>query len=132
MKFYLNEKERSVNTLSPDFAALQRERCGRDSSAEVVVKVRTLGEILRTHKLDDRPIQFLSVDVEGLDLEVLESNDWSKYIPNVILCEDLGLRDLETGPGSGSWKFLHDRGYSLLCKCVHTLVFAHHTFEPVD
>jgi len=132
LKLYINQSERGVNTLSPEFAALQRERWGRQYSSETVVRTQTLGEILDAHKPDNRTIQFLSVDVEGLDLEVLESNDWQKYIPSVILCEDLNLCNLECRSSSQMWTFLHAKGYVLLSKCVHTLVFAHRTFKTVD
>jgi FkbM family methyltransferase len=132
LKLYINESEPCVNTLSPDFAALQRERWGRRYSFETVVRTHTLAEILHAHKPDDRPIQFLSVDVEGLDLEVLESNDWKKYVPNVILCEDLTLRNVECGSRSDVWAFLRARGYGLVAKCVHTLVFAHTAYKTFD
>jgi FkbM family methyltransferase len=131
LKLYVFD-DRAVNTLSPDYARVQRERWGRRLTSEIAVRTHTLAEILDAHKPDDRPIQFLSVDAEGLDLEVLESNDWDKYIPNVILCEDLALRNLECLSSSGTWTFLHARGYTLLCKYVHTLVFAHATYKTVD
>jgi FkbM family methyltransferase len=132
LKLYINDSERGVNTLSPDFAALQSERWGRRYSSETVVRTRTLAEILDAHKPDDRPIQFLSVDVEGLDLEVLESNDWEKYVPSVILCEDLTFRNVECRSNSDIWTFLYARGYVLVGKCVHTLVFAHSTYKTFD
>jgi hypothetical protein len=31
---------------------------------------------------------FLSIDVEGLDLTVLSSNDWSRYLPRVVCVEE--------------------------------------------
>ena len=124
--------EHAVNTLSPDFARLQWEQFGRRFTSEIVVRTHTLAEILHAHKPDHRPIQFLSVDVEGLDLEVLESNDWDRYIPNVILCEDLSLRNVECLSSSGVWAFLHARGYTLVGKCAHTLVFAHYTYKTVE
>jgi FkbM family methyltransferase len=95
MTLYINKSERGVNTLSPEFATVQRERWGRRFTSEIVVRTHTLAEILHAHKPDDRPIQFLSIDVEGLDLEVLESNDWDKHVPNVVLCEDNALSNAE-------------------------------------
>jgi FkbM family methyltransferase len=132
LKLYINEDERGVNTLSPEFAARQWERWGRRYSSETSVRAYTLSEILRAHKPDARPIQFLSVDVEGMDLEVLKSNDWDNYMPNAILCEDLSLRDVECRSNSEMWTFLHGKGYSLLAKCVHTLVFVHNTYRGAD
>jgi FkbM family methyltransferase len=132
LRLYINEREPGVNTLSPEFATMQGERWGRRFTSEIVIRTHTLAEVLHAHKPDDRPIQFLSVDVEGLDLEVLESNDWEKYIPNVILCEDLTLRNVECSSDSAIWTFLLTKGYALLGKCVHTLVFAHNTYKAFD
>jgi FkbM family methyltransferase len=132
MTLYVNKSEGEVNTLSPDFAALQSKLWGRKYSSEIAVRTQTLAEILDAHKPDDHPIQFLSIDVEGLDLEVLESNNWEKYRPNVVLAEDTSLRSFERQEESEVWRFLHARGYLLVAKCVHTLVFAHSSHKTVD
>lgn len=59
-------------------------------SAEVIavekVMVLPLREIFREH-LQRREIDFLSVDVEGLDEGVLMSNDWALYRPKVVMVE---------------------------------------------
>jgi hypothetical protein len=34
-------------------------------------------------------IDFLSVDTEGFDMEVLKSNDWNKFRPKAIVLETL-------------------------------------------
>lgn len=49
------------------------------------VKTRTLRDICDEYKVSS--IQFLKVDVEGLEYEVLKGNDWSKYRPEVICIE---------------------------------------------
>lgn len=35
----------------------------------------------------DKQIDILSIDVEGLDMAVLESNNWEKYRPTYIIVE---------------------------------------------
>jgi FkbM family methyltransferase len=52
----------------------------------------------------------LSIDVEGLDLAVLSSNDWSKYTPRVVCVEewDSTLNDFEQ---SEIHLYMTDRGY---------------------
>jgi FkbM family methyltransferase len=128
MKLYVNANDGEVNTLSPSFSAIQ-EQWGRSYSSEIVVKTRTLAEILDTYKPNDRRVDFLSVDVEGLDLDVLESNNWEKYQPSVILSEDISLDNYECLEESEMWRFLHAKGYRLVAKCVHTLVFVHTSYS---
>jgi FkbM family methyltransferase len=55
---------------------------------EVVVKVNPLSEIFaKTQKLHNGNIDFISVDTEGYDLVVLQSNDWTKYRPKFVIVE---------------------------------------------
>jgi len=51
-----------------------------------VVPVRTLESICDEH-VWDRQIDVLSVDVEWLDMQVLESNNWEKYRPRYVIVE---------------------------------------------
>lgn len=50
------------------------------------IEVRPLSDIFAKYAAD-RNIDFLSVDAEGMDLDVLKSNDWQKYRPLLILVE---------------------------------------------
>ena len=67
-------------------------------------------------------INFLSVDVEGLDLQVLASNDWNKYRPKVVLAEVLGA-SLNTIKQDPVYKYLTNQGYILFSKLIHTCIF---------
>jgi len=78
--------------------------------------------ILDNHLPLGQSIDFLSVDVEGLDLQVLESNDWKKYSPKVILVEILGNR-LTTIENDPVYNFMINQGYILFAKLVYTCIF---------
>ena len=67
-------------------------------------------------------IDFFSIDVEGLDLEVLESNDWQKFAPDFIVAECLNtsLMDLQNDPVC---KFLSAQGYIPLAKMANSVIF---------
>lgn len=53
---------------------------------DYTVKVTTLKDIFAKHS-PNRGIDFLKVDVEGHELEVLKGNDWKKYKPRVVTFE---------------------------------------------
>ncbi len=58
-----------------------------------------LKQILDEHLPAGTTIDFLTVDVEGMDLDVLLSNDWSRYRPRFILVEIKGsLADVQSNP----------------------------------
>ena len=80
------------------------------------VDLKRLDEVLREH-CDDRDIDFMSIDTEGLDLEVLHSNDWETFRPRVICIESVrhgserasDEQDLECA------RFLREVGYRKTC-----------------
>ena len=57
--------------------------------AEHRVRTRTLASICQEHAVPAR-FEFLSVDVEGHDLEVLRSHDFDAYRPRLVVVEVLG------------------------------------------
>jgi len=86
------------------------------------IPVERLDRILAQHLPAGQRIDFLSVDVEGLDLAVLESNDWRLYRPQCVLVEALDA-SLEQALGSDVYTFMSKQGYELLAKTFNTLMF---------
>lgn len=112
--------EPALNTFDP--AALERATAaGYRVVEERELMTTTLGDLLREHLPGGR-IDFLSVDVEGFDAEVLESNDWDAFSPEIVLAETLGqtLDDVQASPVA---RVLADRSYKLLSKTANTSIF---------
>jgi FkbM family methyltransferase len=86
------------------------------------IKTYTLEDILDTYLPDSQEIDFLSVDVEGLDLDVLESNNWEKYRPRFVVVEILH-DSLEEVISSEIYRFLSEAGYMAYSKTVNTVIF---------
>jgi FkbM family methyltransferase len=86
------------------------------------IDVRPLSQVLKEHLPSERTIDFMSVDVEGLDLDVLRSNDWTLYRPSYLLAEilDSSLSDIENHLVT---QFMAEVGYRVYAKCVHTVIF---------
>ncbi len=88
---------------------------------ELDIDVLPLGDVLDQHLPANTKIDFLSIDVEGLDYQVLLSNNWSKYKPDVILVEEsVNVDDLNNSP---IYKFLKDMGYRFFAKTLRTCVY---------
>jgi FkbM family methyltransferase len=81
------------------------------------IKIRTikLSELFDSLKIKN--IDFMSLDVEGLDLEVLKSNDWQKYRPKVLVVESVAYsyspRELDHITNIKT--FLESVGYKYFC-----------------
>lgn len=95
---------------------------------EIKIETLTLVEVLDAYLPSDTTIDFLSVDVEGLDFQVLTSNDWSKYMPNVVLVEDSNF-SFDSSDNSKIYKFLMDKGYHLVAKTWNTVFYINNFFN---
>ena len=75
-------------------------------------------------------IDFMTVDVEGFDHEVISSNDWDLYRPRVVLVELLNtdIQNLDMHPTS---QILCQRNYRVIAKTFNTYFFvANEAFPP--
>lgn len=88
----------------------------------IKITTKRLGTVLDKYMSKDQKINFLSIDVEGFDFEVLESNDWNKYIPNYILIE-MHYFNMEYLKESAIYRFLINKGYKLVSVVYITLIF---------
>ncbi len=70
----------------------------------------------------DPVIDFLSIDVEGTEMDVLKSNDWSRFKPRVIVIEVLG-KTLSTVSSSAEYQFLTNLGYVPVSMLYHSVIF---------
>jgi len=119
---YYMFNEPALNGFSRELA---RERDGRGDCRVIAkqdITTATLEEILDKYLPDGQEIDFMSVDVEGLDLQVLKSSNWEKYRPAYVLAEILNS-SLETLAASDIHAFLTKAGYASYAKTVHTVVF---------
>lgn len=122
LRFFQYE-EPALNTLSAEIVR-RREKDAPQYRLKGVVDLvpRRLGEILSEHVPSGQVIDLLNVDVEGHDLEVLESNDWERFKPRAIVAELLGAGFAEM-ERTALFQFLTARGYKLQSKLVNSAVF---------
>jgi hypothetical protein len=93
----------------------------------ISLQTAPLGEVLEQYLPAGQTIDFMSVDAEGLDLDVLRSNDWEKYSPGVVLAEASEEADLEALLNSELVRFMREKGYSLMARTPRTVFFQRHS-----
>lgn len=64
----------------------QKHKGFKSTGRSIDVQVIPLSEIFSLHKVPSI-FEFLSVDVEGAELDVLMSNDWTKWRPRLLVVE---------------------------------------------
>jgi FkbM family methyltransferase len=91
------------------------------------VKVSTmpLSKILDQHLPQYQKINFFSIDVEGFDMDVINSNNWSKYRPDYIVVEDhhlvnKSLLDIQT---SETNHLLMNLNYIPIAKAFYSVIY---------
>ena len=112
----------ALNGFSSDLSIERDETTTYFIEDVVSIDVVPLGEILDEHLPSDQGIDFMSVDVEGHDLQVLKSNDWERYRPKYVLVEVLGCNVGDAGQ-SDVGLFMFGKGYELYAKSVNTAFF---------
>ncbi|MEI7451738.1 MAG: FkbM family methyltransferase [Candidatus Falkowbacteria bacterium] len=80
-------KEDTLSTFSKDIAE-DYQKMGHRVKGVKSVEVCRLDSIFDKH-LNGKKIDFITIDTEGNDLDVLKSNDWSKYRPSYLVVETL-------------------------------------------
>jgi FkbM family methyltransferase len=86
------------------------------------IPVEPLSKILEENVPAGKQIDLMNIDVEGLDLQALESNNWDKFSPTVIIIEDHKFQP-ENPMESQIVQFLKEKGYTLKANCLISLVF---------
>lgn len=117
---YYEFSESAVSTFSEEFYKMRIEQ-GSQFVGTKTIETKTLAEVFDQY-LNGRSIDVLDVDTEGIDVQVLKSNNWDKYKPTLILVEDQdesvsNLEELET------YKLLKPLGYKLIAKTISTAIY---------
>jgi FkbM family methyltransferase len=124
--YSLGEDENSMNSFSKDF--MRYLDIEEKVSERIQIQAYPLSEILDQHLPPNQTIDFFTVDVEGMELKVLTSNNWDKYRPKVIMIESFEVfsRDffeLDTV------EFLRGVNYRVIAKTPNEIVFLDNTFR---
>lgn len=119
---YYQFDEPALNGFSADLS-LARERQGISSIINTTkVETLTLKKLLSEKLPPNQTIDFLTVDVEGLDLDVLMSNDWDLFRPRLVLAEVL-VSSLDSIFEHPIVAFMRSQGYRLYSKSMNTAFF---------
>lgn len=87
------------------------------------IPVKPLRDVLAEHLPPGQAIDFMTVDVEGLDLQVLRSNDWDRFRPRLILAEDATVVTLDDARNAPLCQYLASVGYTVIGKAALTMFF---------
>ncbi|MCS7036522.1 MAG: FkbM family methyltransferase [Saprospiraceae bacterium] len=114
--------EPALNTFDERTAHIHLQNSRYYVIKTIEVPVEPLLKVLKDHLPPGQKIDLLSIDVEGFDLQVLQSNDWSLYSPEFILVEEVHF-SIEDYSRSAIYGFLKEKGYTLIAVMKRSLLF---------
>lgn len=121
-KFYFFHNRAPKNTIS--------KKSGAGAKLVKKIETDTLDNIIKKSKFPIKKIDFLSIDVEGNELNVLKGLNFKKYKPRVVVLEfiDPSIKEfyghkIENIINSKIYKFMKNRNYKLINWIHDDLVF---------
>mgnify|MGYP001393057396 CR=1 FL=1 len=118
---YYEFNDNALNTFDKNEANLKVQKNYKIVKSSKL-NVDRLENILEKHMKVQKNIDFMNIDVEGKDKEVLISNNWEKFRPKFILIETLN-RQGSMNINCDISDFLNTKGYSLINKAYDTCIF---------
>ncbi len=127
--FYLFN-EPALNTFDPELA-MARSIPPYELTSEVQVAIVPLREVFSKYLPANQSIDLLTIDVEGRDMDVLQSNDWRKYRPKIVAVEILG-KPVVDAASDPVVLYLADKQYVFYAKTVNTALFIDSTLPALS
>ena len=112
LNFYIFD-ESALNTFSEEEAEKSKPKYKVVNIQKL--KTKKLSEILDKHCSNNQKIDFFSIDTEGFDLKVLQSNNWDKYKPTILIIEFIDKKLLNI-LDSAIHRYIIALGYLLVAK----------------
>ena len=102
------------------------------------IEVNTLDNIIKESKIKIKEIDFLTIDVEGNELNVLQGLNFKKYKPKIIALEFINPNNkffyqqkIEDIQRSKIFKFMKNKGYKLSNWIHDDLIFVHKSISNI-
>jgi FkbM family methyltransferase len=111
--------EPALNSFSDKVADKHVSCFKAKQKVKVLPLSRIIGELLPV----GCTIDFLSIDVEGLDLEVLRSNDWEHFRPSIVLVEETSASTLVDVESLEVTVFMKQQEYKAFARTPSGLFF---------
>jgi FkbM family methyltransferase len=131
LTYYFIDDDSKMNSFSKDY--LSSINALKYVTKEIPIKVFTLESVLDKHVKHGQAIHLMNIDAEGLDIDILTSNNWEKYKPYVLVIE-LNCETIEDLLSNESVVFLKNIGYNMVFKNiivrgVASVIFIHSSFD---
>lgn len=125
---YFMFSEPALNTFSREIAESRKSQQLYRLVATTKVGVERLETVLNSHLPGGTQIDFMSIDAEGFDINVVHSNNWEKFRPKCVVVEALesSINDVLL---SALHMYLSDKNYEFFAKTHNSLFYVDRNFQ---
>lgn len=121
---YYMYREPALNTFSQGWVDAEPQNKRFYHLVDTVeIQTYPLAEILDRYLPPGQAIDFLAVDVEGLDLEVIQSSNWQRYRPRVVVLEQSDAHCLDQLQDDPATQYMASVNYSVLAKTFNSVFY---------
>lgn len=113
----------SCNTFSEAHRDRMLERSFMRQIDTIQVDIEPLATLLDRAQVTT--VDVLNIDVEGMNLAVLKSNDWARVVPKLICVEDDDLHIGSATVESSIHTYLAEKGYTLRARVGQSSLYSH-------
>ncbi len=119
---YFEFNEPALNTFDPIVAKSRQTSTPYKLLKSQDIPVERLDSLLHKYLPPKRVVDFMTIDVEGLDFNVLKSNNWKVVRPKYVLVELLSKSLVDAIEGE-IYKYMKSKNYDLFAKTYNTFIF---------
>ena len=119
IKLFYRRKMNVLNTTDESFA----KRNFPNGYESRDIECLSLNNILEKTRFKNKIIDFLNVDVENTEKDVLESLNFDIYKPKLI-CVEIHEENKESFKNNLTFKFLDEKGYKIVWKKEYSYIFS--------
>ncbi len=129
-KIYFDDPFSPVNTVDQKFYESLKKSFFKDKKI-FTVQSKTIQEIVDISKIES-VIDFINIDAEGLDFEILKQINLSKYKVKLLSIETHNVDGLKTEHFDSIKKFLEKDNYSIFKRVGPTTLFALNSHNSIN
>ena len=119
---YFMFNEPALNTFSRELVESRAPHTHYRVIATKTIRLERLDSILAKHLPPRTHIDFMSIDAEGYDLNIIHSNNWEIYRPTCVVVEALGS-SIDELLQCDLHKHLASKGYGLFAKTYNSVFY---------
>jgi hypothetical protein len=141
LELCISDKEEDVSFFT--FEQSPFDTCNQETAEQLIssgsvklvssckLKTLTLKSVLKRYLPKDTEIDFMSIDVEGMDEIVLMSNDWDLFKPKILVFEKHKV-SFQDAINSSIVKYLEQFGYEFVTKSGFSIILVQKDYLSIN